>query len=102
YSPQLFGTRWDLTTALAETRAGTRAHFEVAYPFVGEVSRWAGRQSYLRDDRHFDYMLPRDDGGTDHVLQPMRETFFDLAIVRRIGQTGSMTLLGGGVSFQKV
>lgn len=102
YSPQLFGTRWDLTTALAETRAGTRVHAEVAYPFVGEVSRWAGRQSYLRDDRHFDYMLPRDDGSTDHVLQPMRETFFDLAMVRRIGRTGSMTLLGGGVSFQKV
>jgi len=102
YTPQLFGTRWDLTTDLAETRAGSRAHVELEYPFVAEVSRWAGRQSFLRDDRHFDYMLPRPDGGIDHVLQPMRETFYDLAIVRRTGRSGAMTLLGGGISFQKV
>ena len=74
FSPQLFGTRWDLTTELAKSRAGTRAHVEIEYPFVAEVSRWAGRQSFLRDDRHFDYMLPRPDGGIDHVLLPMRET----------------------------
>ncbi len=101
-APQLFGTRWDLGAELAQSRAGTRMAAEVAYPFVVEVSRWAGRQSFLRDDRFFDYMLPRAEGATDHVLQPLRESFFDLAIVHRLGRRGAMTLLGGGISYQKV
>jgi hypothetical protein len=101
-TPQLLGTRWDADVELAHTRAGTRAALEVGYPFVGEVSRWAGRQSFLRDDRHFDYLLPDQATGTDHVLQPMRESFYDLAVVRRIGRRGAATLIGGGISFHEI
>lgn len=101
-TPQLFGTRWDADVELARTRAGTRAAMEVAYPFVGEVSRWAGRQSFLRDDRHFDYLLPDQTDGTNHVLQPTRESFYDLAVVRRIGTEGATTLVGAGLSYHQM
>lgn len=101
-TPQLLGTRWDADVELARTRAGTRTAVEIAYPFVGEVSRWAGRQSFLRDDRHFDYLLPHQEEGTDHVLQPLRESFFDLAVMRRVGTEGATTLIGGGLSFHKM
>jgi hypothetical protein len=101
-TPQLLGTRWDLGVELARSRAGTRASVEIAYPFVVEVSDFAGRQSFLRDDRYFDYILPRQDSSTDHVLQPVRENFYDLALVHRFGRGGAMTLVGGGISFHKV
>src|SRR5690606_22669042 len=71
FTPQLMGTRWDLETQLARSRAGTRVAVEIAYPFVVEVSRWAGRQSYLRDDRYFDYLLAPQDPDIHHVLMPV-------------------------------
>ena len=102
FTPQLLGTRWDLRTSLGRSRAGTLVHAEVAYPFVGEVSRWAGRQSFAREDRFFDYILGDAQVDRDHVLLPMRESFFDFAVVRRIGSRVAMTLLGGGISYHKI
>jgi hypothetical protein len=102
-TPQLARTRWDLTAAAGRTRPGTFVREEIAYPFVGEVSRWGGRQAFSRNDRYFNY-ITGDDPSLDasHVLLPVREKRFDLAVVRRIGERGNMALLGAGVSYQQL
>lgn len=103
FAPQFFGTRWDLTSELGKTRAGTLVHQEVAYPFVGEVSRWAGRQSFRREDRLFDYVIEDDpDLRSSHVVLPLREQAFDLSVIRRIGTRGNTALVGAALSYQKL
>lgn len=103
FAPQLFGTRWDLGAAVGKTRAGTLVSEEVAYPFVGEVSRWAARQSFRRDDQFFDYVAG-DDPTLDaaHVLLPVREQAFDFTLLRRFGQRGNTALVGAALSYQEM
>jgi hypothetical protein len=106
HTPQLVGTRWDLSAALGRTRAGTAVLEEVAYPFVGEVSRWGGRQSFLREDQYFDYVLPRpreqEEEARPHVLVPVREQAFDVALVRRLGRRGNTALVGAALTYQQL
>jgi hypothetical protein len=103
FTPQLLGTRWDLLSEVGRTRAGTVVHQEIAYPFVGEVSRWAGRQSFRREDQYFDYVTGADpQQGPAHVLVPMREQAFDLTVIRRIGRRGNMALAGAALSYQQL
>ncbi|HEX6307215.1 MAG TPA: BamA/TamA family outer membrane protein [Longimicrobiales bacterium] len=103
FAPQFLGTRWDFTGELGRTRAGTLVHEEVAYPFVAEVSRWAGRQSFRRDDRLFDYILGDDRAlRADHVALPVREQAFDLSVIRRIGRRGNSALIGAALSYREL
>jgi hypothetical protein len=109
YTPQLLGTRWDLSAAVGRTRAGTAFSQEVAYPFVGEVSRWAARQSFRREDQFFDYVVGETPiavtaggDGVTHALLPVREQAFDLAIVRRLGRLGSAALVGAALTYQQL
>jgi hypothetical protein len=103
FTPQLLGTRWDLETSVGRTRAGTFFREEVSYPFVGEVSRWAGRQSFRREDQFFDYVAADDPGlRSDHVVVPIRQQNFDLAIVRRIGDRGNTAMIGTALSFEEL
>lgn len=103
YTPQVLGTRWDLRAELGRTRPGTFVRQELSYPYVGEVSKWAGRQSFHREDRYFDY-LAGDDPGLDapHILLPLRDQFFDAAVVRRIGQPGNMALVGAALTYEEL
>src|SRR5690606_21683136 len=102
YSPQLAGTRWDFSGAIGRTRAGTFLREEVAYPFVGELGRWAGRQEFSRNDQFFDYVQGDDPGlGASHVLVPMREKAADVAVLRRIGRRGATSLIGLGMSYRE-
>lgn len=102
-TPQLASTRWDLTLAAGRSRPGTFLREEVAYPFVGEIGRWAGRQSFSHNDRLFEY-IARDDAdlGAPFVLVPVRQKFFDAAAVRRVGGPGSMALIGAGISYRRL
>jgi len=101
YTPQLTGTRWDLAAAVGRSRAGTFVRQELAYPFVGEIGRWAGRQAYIREDYFFDYVLADDpDLEASHLLVPMRDKAFDVALVRRIGSHGHSSLVGAGISYR--
>lgn len=103
FVPQVLGTRWDLTSELGRTRAGTLVHQEVAYPFVGEVSRWAGRQSFRREDRLFDYVVTDDPAlRSDHLVMPLREQAFDLSVIRRLGTRGNTALIGAALSYQEL
>lgn len=96
-TPQLLGTRWDLDFSFGRTRAGSFARQSLAYPFVGEVGRWAARQGFRRDDRFFDYVIDGDD--EEHVLLPTRDKGFDVAVVGRRGEIGRLTTFGAAISF---
>jgi hypothetical protein len=103
HTPQVAGTRWDLTAAVGRTRAGTFVREVIAYPFVGEVSRWAGRQAFRREDQFFNYIVHDDPGlRSAHVLLPLREKAFDMAVVRRTGARGNAALIGAALSFQQL
>jgi hypothetical protein len=103
FTPQFLGTRWDLRSELGRTRAGTVVHQEIAYPFVGEAGRWAGRESFRREDQFFDYVAADSrTGPAPHVLVPMREQHFDLAFLRRVGRLSNMGLAGAAVAYQQV
>ncbi|HSJ25991.1 MAG TPA: BamA/TamA family outer membrane protein [Longimicrobiales bacterium] len=103
FTPQLLGTRWDLRSEIGRTRAGTAVLQEIAYPFVGDVSRWAARQSFRREDQYFGYIAGDSrDLAAPHVLLPVREQTFDLAVVRRVGRRGNMALIGGALSYQQL
>jgi hypothetical protein len=103
YAPQMFGTRWDIGAAAGRTRAGTFVENEIAYPFVGEVSRWAARQAFSRSDQFFNYIVEDDPSSdADHVLLPLREQAFDLSVLRRVGDPGNTALIGAGLSYQKL
>lgn len=103
HTPQVLGTRWDLTAALGRTRAGTFVREEIAYPFVGEVSRWAGRQSFRREDQFFDYVTADDRTlRADHVLLPLRQQAFDISLIRRLGDRGNMALVGAALTYQQL
>lgn len=107
-SPQALRTRWDLAIAAGRTRAGSLLHGELSYPFVGEEGKWAFRQWYHREDRLFDYVLPDaldvhgcgGEGSDCRILVPVRRNGFHIAGLRRFGERGNLTVVGGGVSYQ--
>lgn len=101
-TPQLMGTRWDLRLAAGRTRAGTSLSGSLAYPFVGEVGRWAARQGLAREDRFFEYFLGDGGGTSGRVLVPVREKALDLSLIRRLGRPGNLLLFGGAVTFQSL
>ena len=103
YTPQVLGTRWDLSVEAGQTRPGTFLRQAISYPYVGEVSHWAGRQGFRREDRFFNYITSDDPGlRASHVLLPVREKLFDAAVVRRIGRPGNMALLGAALTYQEL
>jgi hypothetical protein len=99
-TPQLAGTRWDLRAAAGRTRAGTSLDQAVAYPFVGEVGRWAALQAFRQEERFFDYVAEDADGPV-HIALPTRDLALDLALLTRIGRPGALTLLGGGLFYRQ-
>ena len=105
----MLGTRWDLVLGGGNSHAGTYFDQALTFPFVGELGRWAARQSFRRRDRYFDMVaaeLPEGFGasspGEVHLLVPLREKAMELSIVRRFGRRGSLSLLGGALSFQEL
>lgn len=99
--PQLGGTRWQLRTAAARTRAGTTLEQALTHPFVGEAGRWAVRQSVRREDRFVEYVLPNQPERS-HLLVPAVERGFDVTVLRRLGPVGGLqTLVGGAISYQE-
>lgn len=100
-TPQLLGTRWELAGAGGRTRAGTFVEQSIAYPFVGELGRWAARQSFERRDRYFDYTTHRD-GQPLHLLLPVHAAHFGMAALGRTGRIGRLTLFGAALSYEEL
>mgnify|MGYP006196986613 CR=1 FL=1 len=107
-TPQLLGTRWDMSTAVGKTRSGTLVEQQISYPFLGELGGWGFRQLLSHQDRHFDYILPGadpacpDDGPDCRVLVPIQDRAFHVASLWRAGRRGNLTVFGGGLSFQEL
>jgi hypothetical protein len=101
-TPQLARTRWDLRVAAGRTRAGTLVDQVIAYPFVGEIGKWAFRQSFRREDRFFDYIAGDAVENETRVLFPVRDKAVDLAAIARVGHPGALTLFGVAIGFQEL
>lgn len=102
-TPQLFRTRWDAALSAGRTRAGSLFYQEVSYPFLGEIGKWGFRQTLYRQDRLFDYILPdAPEEPTRRVLVPLRESGLQVAGLRRFGERGNLTVLGGGISYTEL
>ncbi|HUP89391.1 MAG TPA: hypothetical protein VM100_08575, partial [Longimicrobiales bacterium] len=99
---QFGGTRWDLRTAFGKTRAGSFVDQTVTYPFVGEVGRYAARQSFTREDQFFDYIFDTPDQPSQHILVPVRQKTFDVGIGGRLGHRGNLTVIGAMLTYQEL
>src|SRR5690606_6145882 len=87
--------------AAGGTRAGTLVDQVIAYPFVGEIGKWAFRQSFRREDHYFDYIAGDAVEGVTRVLLPVRDKATDLAAIARVGHPGALTLFGVAIGFQE-
>lgn len=95
--PRLFGTRLDAVAAAGRTRVGEFYQGAINYPFVGEVGRFAVRQTFRRRDELFPYALnPGDE--FSHVLLPLLDERAEASVAFRVGRPGNLTMFGLGVS----
>jgi hypothetical protein len=101
FTRQVARSRWDFGIAAGVTRAGSFVREQIGYPFLGELGRWAGRQAFVRDDQFFDYVAyDTRDLDAPHILVPVREKFFDVAVLHRSGERGRMLMVGGALSIE--
>jgi hypothetical protein len=98
-TPRLFNTRTDGLLRIGETRAGSFVEQQLFNPFVGEVGRFAWRQYFLRTTDFFAYATGAEEG-TTHLLLPLEDRRVELTAVARVGEPGSLTIFGAGISRQ--
>lgn len=96
--PRLLGTRARGSISAGRTRDGSFVSQGVTHPFVGEVGRFAMRQTYHRRDELFPYAVAGTGGDYSHLLLPFHDERFELSVAGRLGSPGSLTLLGMGIS----
>jgi len=96
--PRLLGTRADGALSAGRTRDGTFVEQRIAYPFVGEVGRMAFRQAFHRRDELFPYVASGSGTDYSHLLLPFVDERLELSVAGRLGEPGSLTLLGIGLS----
>jgi len=103
WTPQIGRTRWDFAASAGHTRAGDFVRQQIGYPFLGEIGRWAGRQTFDYDEQYFDYIVLDDARNlSPHALVPVRERVLEASVLRRFGERGRTRLLGLGVSYQQL
>jgi hypothetical protein len=96
--PRVFGSRTDVSFSAGQTRDGSFVDEQIAYPFVGEVGRFAFRQTYRRRDELFPYAAGSDTTAFSHLLLPFLDERVELSVAGRLGEPGKLTLLGLGLS----
>lgn len=103
YNPQTFGTRWDLSLAVARTEVGHSYHQSAFYPFVGETGRVAFRQSIDRQDRFFELLMPRAGDELARVWLPVNREYFEVGAAIRWGRERyTHTVLGAAIAGERV
>lgn len=95
--PRLVG-RTDASVSGGSTRSGSFFQEQVTYPFVGEVGRFAMRQTYNRRDELFPYVVSDSGVAYSHVLLPHFDERVEISVAGRLGSPGNLTLLGLGVT----
>lgn len=98
-TPRLMATRTDGRLAFGRTRTGVFFEERVAYPFVGEIGRFAGFQGYSRRETLFPYTTGQDAPYT-HITMPLSQEEATFAVGARIGHPGNLTLFGLGLSWR--
>lgn len=93
-TPQLFGSALDAEIAVGRTRDDGYLFSEtLAFPFRGDLGRWAFRQHFEHEDRYFQFVKPGDDDLL-RILFPERRREMDVGGVFRLGQRGNFSLFG--------
>lgn len=98
---RMAGTRMDGRISVGRTRTGTFFEESLAYPFVGEVGRFAFQQSFSRRESLFPYGAPEGSPFT-HASLPMATRRASATLAARLGEPGDLTVLGAGVSWREV
>ena len=99
--PRLFGTRTDALFGYGRTRVGNFFEQELAYPFVGEVGRFAAREAYRQRDQLYTYATGNPVDVTQ-VLLPLQEEWLEISFATRFGEPGRLGLLGLGLSRDRI
>ena len=99
---RFLGTRLNAHLQMAKTRVGDAFQQGFVYPFVGEVGRYAFRQSFVRRERLFAYNVPEGTATYSHVVHPVREELSEVTVAGRLGRPGRLTILAIGVSQESV
>lgn len=101
HSTRLAGTRLDGRLNAGRTRSGGFTDAMLAYPFVGEVGRFAGRLRFQRRESLFPYVLdPSLEYG--YALLPVFEERVEASQAHRFGEPGDLTLLGFGITRETI
>lgn len=98
---RLVGTRADARISVGRTRTGRFFEESLTYPFVGEVGRFAFRESFSRRESLFPYGAPEGAPFT-HASLPMATRRASATLAARLGEPGDLTVLGAGVSWREV
>jgi hypothetical protein len=96
-TPRLFGTRLDGRVSFGTTRKGNFYEEAFTFPFVGEVGHFAARQSFSWRETVFSYSTHPSLDYTN-LLVPFLDQCWDVAVGKRIGRPGSLTVFGLGLS----
>ena len=100
-TPRLFGTRLDGAITGGRTRTGSFFEESLAYPFVGEVGRYAFVESLSRREGLFSYAAPAGSPFT-HAILPMERRQAAATAGMRTGRAGDFTILAVGVSWEEL
>ncbi|NNF28652.1 MAG: BamA/TamA family outer membrane protein, partial [Gemmatimonadetes bacterium] len=99
--PRALGTRANFGFSVGSTRTGAFFQQRVAYPFVGEVGRYAALESFERREDLFAFAANAEANFTNVVL-PVERGNAEATVVARVGRPGDFTVVGGGVSWERV
>jgi hypothetical protein len=83
------------------TRTGNFFEEAITYPFLGEVGRWGARQSFLWRETVFSYST-NGHPEYSHLLLPFLDQRWDVAMGGRLGEPGSLFLMGAGISRESI
>ena len=99
---RFFDSRWNAHLQMGRTRVGDALQQGFVYPFVGEVGRYAFRQSFISREELFAYAIPEGTGTFSHVVLPVREEVTEITLAGRLGRPGRLTILAMGISKETV
>lgn len=98
-APRLLGTRLDGALTGGRTRTGVFFEESLAYPFVGEVGRYAFVESFSRREDLFSFAAAAGLPFT-HVLLPMESRRAAATLGLRTGEPGDFTVLAAGLAWE--
>jgi hypothetical protein len=96
-TPRLLGTRANLGLSFGTTRIGEFRAIELAFPFVGEVGRWAWQVGAADVEDYFSYAFGAT-GSPSYALLPTRDRSIGGTVARRFGTPGSLSIVGINVA----